>query len=303
MRLNEFIRGDADSELMKSLYQTCTDSGKEPSEDLLKAMDKAGLVQVQRTVSGKHGTYTRMQWVKASDVKDSDKVVGGKKPEGEQEQVSKMKEKIKNKYAGAKTHVDRAKIDIEHVEKVRGIKFPEEERKKRLAFAEHLDKKYGDKRISPVEYGEELKEFYNASSPTYNSEKQTESKEKTSSDTKSPTSQEVDSPVKDLEPDKDSEITVADYITGEYLDPEEDSEEIENQKRIAKEMGAEPKNIHIYTSDTVQDLDYFDEIYNYIVECMDDSKEIGEFTVGTVDGKKVAYSYAEGGLAVIYALD
>lgn len=168
MKLNEFICGNADAELMKSLYQNHIDSGKEPSEELLKAMNKAGLVQVQRTVNGKHGTFTRMQWVKSSDVKDSDKVVGGKNPEEEQEQVSKMKEEIKNKYAGAKTYVDRTKIDIEHVEKVRGIKFPEEERKKRLAFAEHLDKKYGDKKISSEEYGNELKEFYNASSPTSN---------------------------------------------------------------------------------------------------------------------------------------
>ena len=81
MKLNNFIQGTADEELMKSLYKGCIDSGKEPPEELVKAMDKAGLVQVQRTVNGKHGTFTRMQWVKASDVKDSDKVVGKKNDE------------------------------------------------------------------------------------------------------------------------------------------------------------------------------------------------------------------------------
>lgn len=45
--------------------------------DLSKSLDKTKLVQVQRTVQGKHGQYQRMQWVKPSDVKDTDKVVGG----------------------------------------------------------------------------------------------------------------------------------------------------------------------------------------------------------------------------------
>lgn len=45
--------------------------------DLNKSLDKTKLVQVQRTVQGKNGQYTRMQWVKPSDVKDTDKVVGG----------------------------------------------------------------------------------------------------------------------------------------------------------------------------------------------------------------------------------
>lgn len=45
--------------------------------DLSKSLDKTKLVQVQRTVQGKHGQYQRMQWVKPSDVKDTDVVVGG----------------------------------------------------------------------------------------------------------------------------------------------------------------------------------------------------------------------------------
>lgn len=42
--------------------------------NLVKSMNKSGLVQVQRTVNGKYGTYTRMQWVKASDVQSTDRV-------------------------------------------------------------------------------------------------------------------------------------------------------------------------------------------------------------------------------------
>lgn len=44
--------------------------------DILKSMgSRAGLVQVSRQVQGKHGMYTRKQWVRASDVQDTDKVV------------------------------------------------------------------------------------------------------------------------------------------------------------------------------------------------------------------------------------
>ena len=50
MKLNIFIYGSANEELMKSMYKAYIDSGKEPPDELVKAMDKAGLVQVQRTV-------------------------------------------------------------------------------------------------------------------------------------------------------------------------------------------------------------------------------------------------------------
>ena len=43
--------------------------------NLLKSINKSGLVQVQRTVNGKYGTYTRMQWVKMSDMQASDRLV------------------------------------------------------------------------------------------------------------------------------------------------------------------------------------------------------------------------------------
>ena len=45
--------------------------------DLNKALDKTKLVQVERQVQGKNGVFTRKQWVKPSDVKDSDRVIGG----------------------------------------------------------------------------------------------------------------------------------------------------------------------------------------------------------------------------------
>lgn len=196
MKLNTFIHGTADEELMKFTYQDCIDSGKEPPEELVKAMNKAGLVQVQRTVNGKHGQYTRMQWVKSSDVKDSDKVVGGKNPEEEQENVRKIKEDIKNRYANAKNYLDRAKIDIEHVENVTGRKLSEQDKKNRMAFAEHLDKKYGDKKISPEEYGNELKEFFHASSPTSTGNSNKE--DKSSDNGKSVKSSDNGKPVKVL---------------------------------------------------------------------------------------------------------
>ena len=62
MILNEFIQGSSDENLLKSLPTEGI------SEDLIKAMNKAGLVQKEVQVRGKNGqTFTRKQWVKASD--------------------------------------------------------------------------------------------------------------------------------------------------------------------------------------------------------------------------------------------
>lgn len=67
MILNEFIQGSSDENLLKSLPTEGI------SEDLIKAMNKAGLVQKEVQVRGKNGqTFTRKQWVKASDTQ-SDK--------------------------------------------------------------------------------------------------------------------------------------------------------------------------------------------------------------------------------------
>lgn len=64
--------------------------------DLTKSdrhLDKNKLVQVQVTVQGKNGTFTRMQWKKASDVKPTDKVVGQPQQDN---QNSPKKQEIKN---------------------------------------------------------------------------------------------------------------------------------------------------------------------------------------------------------------
>ena len=292
MKLNNFIQGNADEELMKSLYKDTIDSGKEPSEELVKAMNKAGLVQVQRTVNGKHGTYTRMQWVKASDVKESDRVVGGKKPE-EPSKESDKSSVMSDEEARAMT-LDNYDYDKLHAYSRQAFRDGDYTR-----YIKNVNQKVREK--ADEDYLERTGQYEKLKTIRENRKRIEQTKTKYEKKYSVPTNPH--SPIKDLEPDKDSEMTVADYITEDYLDPEDDFEEIENQKKIAKEMGTKPENIHIYTSDTVQDLDYFNEIYNYVVECMDDSKEIGEYTVGTVDGKKVAYSYAEGGLAVLYALD
>ena len=58
-----FVNTGADEAILKSM------STEGCSEDLIKAMNKQGLVQKDVTVQGKNGkTFTRKQWVKASDV-------------------------------------------------------------------------------------------------------------------------------------------------------------------------------------------------------------------------------------------
>lgn len=44
-------------------------------ENLVKGIDKSKMVQVQVTVKGKNGTFTRKQWKRASDVSSSDTVI------------------------------------------------------------------------------------------------------------------------------------------------------------------------------------------------------------------------------------
>lgn len=56
-----FVNTGADEAILKSMpTEGC-------SEDLIKAMNKQGLVQKDVTVQGKNGTFTRKQWVKASE--------------------------------------------------------------------------------------------------------------------------------------------------------------------------------------------------------------------------------------------
>ena len=48
-----------------------------PTMDILKSMNRVGLVQVQRTISStKGGTFTRIYWVKADKVKKTDRIMG-----------------------------------------------------------------------------------------------------------------------------------------------------------------------------------------------------------------------------------
>ena len=64
-----FVNTGADEAILKSM------STEGCSEDLIKAMNKQGLVQKDVTVQGKNGkTFTRKQWVKASDVQSTNNV-------------------------------------------------------------------------------------------------------------------------------------------------------------------------------------------------------------------------------------
>lgn len=60
-----FINTGLDERILKSL------NSETPSEDLIKAMNKQGLVQRDVQVKGKNGTFTRKQWVKAGDDQNS----------------------------------------------------------------------------------------------------------------------------------------------------------------------------------------------------------------------------------------
>ena len=56
-----FINTGLDDQILKSL------NAETPDEDLQKAMNRQGLVQKEVQVKGKNGTFTRKQWVKASE--------------------------------------------------------------------------------------------------------------------------------------------------------------------------------------------------------------------------------------------
>ena len=63
-----FINTGLDDQILKSM-----DAEYNPSEDLVKAMNKTGLVQKEVQVKGKNGqTFTRKQWVKASKEQKTD---------------------------------------------------------------------------------------------------------------------------------------------------------------------------------------------------------------------------------------
>lgn len=72
-----FVDNGIDLEVLNKSYESMP---LEQQEELAKALKKDGLVLVYVQVKGKHGTYTRGQWKKASDVKkDEEKSSKGAK--------------------------------------------------------------------------------------------------------------------------------------------------------------------------------------------------------------------------------
>lgn len=61
----QFVNTGLDEMVLKSLNAVT------PDEDLCKAMNRQGMVQKEVQVKGKTGTFTRKQWVRASDVQNS----------------------------------------------------------------------------------------------------------------------------------------------------------------------------------------------------------------------------------------
>lgn len=89
MKLNEFYAGSADEELLKSLSQ---ENKIIDEEELNKAMNKAGLVQKEVQVRGKNGqTFTRKQWVKASEDIAQPKQASKETEEQRDKAISKLK--------------------------------------------------------------------------------------------------------------------------------------------------------------------------------------------------------------------
>lgn len=100
MILEGFIQGTSDEELLKSLPT------ENISEDLVKAMNKVGLVQKEVQVKGKNGqTFTRKQWVRASDDKGSgDLKTATTSEEGSSKSNrEQLTEKLKKKYGSKVT--------------------------------------------------------------------------------------------------------------------------------------------------------------------------------------------------------
>lgn len=65
--------------------------GFDSYENLVKGIDKSKMVQVQVTVKGKNGTFTRKQWKKASDVSSSDTIIS--KPDDPSTKTPKQQDK------------------------------------------------------------------------------------------------------------------------------------------------------------------------------------------------------------------
>jgi hypothetical protein len=91
MALNQFVNTGSDVNLMKSMSNDPTIN----QEELIKGMNKAGLVQKQITVHGKNGDYQAMKWVKATDDQPADKPMK-KQDEPKAEKAPKKKDDQKS---------------------------------------------------------------------------------------------------------------------------------------------------------------------------------------------------------------
>lgn len=94
--LINFVDTGSDSNTLQHIHPTA-----ENVLELSKSLDKSKLVQVQRTVRGKTGLYTRNQWVKASDIKASDVVLANTNNEAhkkEHHSSSKKKSSVSKLY-------------------------------------------------------------------------------------------------------------------------------------------------------------------------------------------------------------
>lgn len=75
-----FVNHGTDEAILKSL------NAETPDEELVKAMNKQGLVQKEVQVKGKHGVFTRKQWVRTGEAQStgagSTSTAEDKEPEG-----------------------------------------------------------------------------------------------------------------------------------------------------------------------------------------------------------------------------
>lgn len=92
-----FVNTGLDEQILKSMPV------EDVSEDLEKAMNKQGMVQKEVQVKGKNGTFTRKQWVRASEEQKSGN--GTQKPDSTNLKSNRevLTEKLKNKYGSKVT--------------------------------------------------------------------------------------------------------------------------------------------------------------------------------------------------------
>lgn len=80
-----FVNHGTDESILKSL------NAETPDDELVKAMNKQGLVQKEVQVKGKHGVFTRKQWVRTGEAQST----------GSSKSASKSEDKPKKLLASA----------------------------------------------------------------------------------------------------------------------------------------------------------------------------------------------------------